>query len=219
MRTARLNSCIAAFSSVALAGLATAGCSSSSSPSAGSSASAIGSPSPTGLAAKLLTPQDLPNGWNTDASPPEPPIGNAVCPLLNSTLWSASLANQGEADLSQGLAGPYLVEQLADGTSAQADKSWKAMTDGVGHCTTYTHTGSSGSSTFTIGTTAMPSYGDGSYAFTLNLTISGAVHASGDIVAVRSGKSVLVLYIVGLNGVGKTMVESLVSAAVTKART
>ena len=219
MRTVRLNSCIAAVSSVALAGLATAGCSSSSSPSAASSASATGSPSPTGLAAKLLTPQDLPTGWNVDASPPEPAIGNDTCPLLNATLWDASLSTEVEADLSQSLAGPYLVEQLADGTSAQADKSWKAVTDGVAHCTTYTHTGSSGSSTFTIGTTAMPSYGDGSYAFTLDITITGGVHASGDVVAARSGNSVAVLYVVGINGVSKTLVETLVSAAVSKART
>ena len=221
MRAIRLSSCIAAFGSVALAGVAAAGCSSSSSASGGASPSATASvsPSPTGAAAKVLTPKDLPSGWSVDAAPPETTTGNADCPLLNGSLWNTSLSDSGEADLSQSLAGPYLVETLAVGTPAQADAAWKAISDGVPHCTTYTHTGSTGSSTFTIAKTDLPSYGDSSYAFTFDVAISGGVHATGNIVAARSGNSVLVIYLAGINGVPKSVVENVVSAAVAKAHT
>jgi hypothetical protein len=219
MRAIRLGSCIAVFSSVALAGVAAAGCSSSSGASAGASPSATASPSPTGVAAKVLTPKDLPGGWSVDATPPEAGTGNVDCPLLNSSLWSASTAERGEADMSQTLAGPYLVETISIGTSAQADTAWKAISDGVSHCTTYTHTGAAGSSTFTITKTDLPSYGDSSYAFTLDVNISGGVHATGNIVAARSGNSVLVIYLAGVNGVPKSVVENVVSTAVAKAHT
>lgn len=221
MRAVRLNSYIAVFGSVALAGAAVAGCSSSPGPSNGAAAaaSATASPSATGAAAKVLTPKDLPAGWTVDATPPEATTGNTDCPLLNGSLWSTSATDRGEADLSQSLAGPYLVETLAVGTPAQADAAWKAISDGVPHCTTYTHTGSTGSSTFTIAKTELPSYGDGSYAFTFDVAISGGVHATGNIVAARSGNSVLVVYLAGVNGVPKSVVETVVSAAVAKAHT
>ena len=219
---ATFSSSIAALSSVTLAGLAVTGCSSSSSTSnaaAGASAYATASPSPTGLAAKLLTPKDLANGWNVDVTPSNAPVSNTKCPLLNAPLWNASLGGHGEADLSQSLSGPYLVEQVAAGTADQVTKSWQELTDNIPLCTTYTHAGSSGQSTFTITKTDLPSYGDSSLSFTLKIAITGGVNASGNIVAARSGNSIVTLYVVGLSGVSKSTVEDVVSKAVAKART
>ena len=219
MPAARLNSCIAAFSSVTLAGLAVAGCSSST-PTAAAAATpdVTVSPSPTGLATKLLTPADL-SGWQTDVTPSEGP-GATNCPVLNAPLWNAPLPNHAEADLSKGLSGPYLVEQVAAGTADQAGKAWQMLAAGVPQCTTYTHNGSAGQSTDKlVQTSRLPSYGDASYAFNLTITITGGVNASGNIVAVRTGNSIAVVYIVGLTGVSRSVVEDVVSKAVAKART
>lgn len=222
MRATRLGTSAAALGSVALAGLALSGCSSGGSPSAAAAAvsSLTASPSPTGLAAKLLTPRDLPAGWSAEASPTDAPLSTG-CPLLNAPIWNASLPNRAEADLSKGLSGPYLVEQIAAGTAAQAGQAWQTISGSLKQCTTsYTHKGSTGQSTYTLAETReLPSYGDSSYAFTLDIAITGGVNASGDIVAARSGNSVVVLYVVGLTGVSKSDVEGIVSTAVTKAHT
>lgn len=225
MRATRLSSCIAAFGPVALVAVAASGCSSASASSSGASAvgSATATVSPsasglTGLAARLLTPKDLQGGWGVNVTPSDAPMGQSDCPLLNSALWNTSLPERGESDLSQGLS-PYLVETVADGTSAQVEKAWQALAGNLSRCTTYTHTGSVGSSTLAIAKAELPAYGDSSYAFTLDVTITGGVHASGNIVAARAGNSVVVVYIAGLDGVSKSVVEGVVSAAVAKART
>lgn len=219
MRTTRLTSCIAAFSTVALAGLAASGCSSNSSPSAGAPAAATTGSAPTGLAAKLLTAKDLPNGWGADVTPSEAPA-STTCPLLNSPLWNSSLPEHAEADLSRGLTGPYLVEQIAAGTAAQADSAWKVLADGIPECTTYTHKGTAGQSTFAMAQTSkLPSYGDRSFAFTLDITITGGVNASGNILAARSGNSIVVVYLEGITGVSQADVEDIAGKAVAKART
>lgn len=238
MRTSRFGSCIAAFGAVALVAVAATGCSMSAGSSSGSSAgfsstasadstvgaaavggsSASSSPSPTGIAAKLLSPKDLPGGWSVDSASSDAPQ-TADCPLLNSTLWNAPLADHGEADLSRGLGGPYLVEVLAAGQADQADKAWQSVVKGIPNCTTFTHSSAAGQSTFTIAKASLPSYGDSSYSFTLSIAITGGVNASGNIVAVRDGNSVAIIYIVGISGVSRTMAEDAVSRAVAKART
>lgn len=218
---ATLSSSIAAFSTFTLAGLAVAGCSSSSNAGSGAGVALLptASPSPTGMAAKLLTPKDLASGWNVDVTPSDAPVSNTDCPLLNAPLWNTALTGHGEVDMSEGLAGPYLVEQVAIGTSDEADKAWQSLTGNLSKCTSYTHAGSSGQSTFTIAKASLPSYGDSSYAFTLNITITGGVNASGDIVAARAGNAIVTAYIVGINGVTRGTVEDVVSKAVAKART
>jgi hypothetical protein len=228
MRASRLDSCIAGLGSITLVGLAVSGCSSSASPSpsAAGSASTVAqaavtpSPSPTGVAAKLLAPGDLSSSWKTDPSTAEAPM-SANCPLLNKTLWNASLSGgSATANLSQGLAGPYLVEEIGAGTTDEASKAWQRIVDQTSNCTTYTHSGSQGQSTFTIAKTSkLPAYGDASSAFTFSVTISGGATGIGDIVAARSGNSIVVIYLVGLGGVTKSVVEDAVSKAVAKAHT
>lgn len=225
MRATRLGSRIAAFGPIALVAMAAAGCSSSSSsassgaPAADSATANVSvSPSPVGVAARLLTPKDLPGGWAVNITPSSAPAMQTDCPLLNPTLWNASLPDRGESDLSQGMT-PTLVETVGDGSSAQVDQAWQSLTDNLSHCTTYTHSGSTGSSTLAISKADLPAYGDHSYAFTLDVTISGGVHASGNIVAARSGGSIVVVYIAGVGGVSTSVVEGVMSAAVAKART
>ncbi len=222
MRASRIGFRVLMAGSVALVGLTAAGCSAApstaQSASATSRASGGSSPSTAGLAAKLLSPGDLRGPWRVDAAATNVPMSDK-CPLLNSSLWNAALPHRTEVNLSQGLRGPYLVEELAAGNSGQADKAWQRLTSAVPSCTTHTHAGSTGQSTFTIVKTELPDYGDASYAFTLSITVSGGVNASGDIVAARSGNSIAVLYLVGLNGVSSDVVEGAVAKAVAKART
>lgn len=228
MRASRHASRVLAAGSVALVGLTAIGCSADAAnpaPLTAKSASAATAPTAmltsstaTGLAAKLLAPADLRGAWRVDTAATNAPM-SVNCPLLNDAAWNAPLPQRAEGNLSEGLSGPYLVEELAAGTSDEADKAWQLLTAGLPNCTTYTHSGSLGQSTFTIARTKLPRYGDASYAFTLSITISGGVNASGDIVAARSGNSVAVLYIVGLNDVSSADVEDAVAKAAAKART
>lgn len=220
MRTSRFDSCVAALGAVVLVAVAATGCSSGSSGSSGSAADATslsGSASPTGIADKLLSPKDLPSGWSVDVTSTDAPQ-TADCPLLNATLWNAPFADRGEVDLSRGLGGPFLVEVLGAGNADQAGKAWQLLVNGVPKCTTYTHSSAVGKSTFTIAKAGLPAYGDGSYSFTLSVAIAGGVSASGNIVAVRVGNSVAVVYLVGIGGMAQSTVEDAVSRAVAKAR-
>jgi hypothetical protein len=142
-----------------------------------------------------------------------------ACPLLNTAIWNVQLTSHAEADLNGGMAGPFLVEQIASGDPAQVTKAWDSLVNGLPKCTTYTHGGANGSSTFSIVRTSLPAYGDSSYAFTLTIQLSTGINGNGYIVAARNGNSVAVIYIVALTPMDKTFVESTMGKAVTKART
>lgn len=230
MRALTASTGIAAFCSAALVGLAAGGCSSSAStstavaprPSASASPTLGSAPlpgaTPPSLAAKLLAPSDLPAGWAHDTASNDPAL-KTDCPLLNTSSWNSLLTGHAEADLNAGMTGPYLVEQLATGDAASVTAAWNKLVSGLPACTTFTHGGSNGSSTFSFAHTSLPTFGDGSYAFTLSIDVSSGVQASGYIVAARNGDSVIVVYLVGLTPPDKTFVESAVGKAVTKGRT
>ena len=233
MRVLSANSCMAAFGSAALVVLAASGCSSSAAmPSPGGTGSArpsVTAPSgmgtapssaadATGLAAKLLAPVDLPAGWGIDASATNPAM-QTDCPLLNTADWNTPLTEHAETDLNGGMTGPFLVEQIAAGNEAQVAKAWNTLVNGLPKCTTYTHGGANGSSTFSIVHASLPAYGDGSYSFTLSIEVSTGITGKGYIVAARNGNSVVVVYMIGLTPLDRTFVENTMSKAVTKART
>jgi hypothetical protein len=231
MHAVSVHARIAALSATATVALAAGGCSSSpaassaqpvASVSAGAPAATASAPtseaSPTGLAAKLLTPADLPAGWHPQIGAANP-APRTDCGLLNTADWNTALTGHAEADLIAGGAGPYLVEQIAAGTPAQVGQAWQKLIGGLGACTTYTHGGANGSSTFSIARTALPAYGDSSYSFTLEIKVSSGIDAMGYIVAARTGNSVVVVYLVGLTQPDRRMVEAAVNTAVAKART
>jgi hypothetical protein len=233
MRVLSVKSFTVAFGSAALVALAASGCSSSAAATSpggtGSAQPSVTAPSgigtapstaapATGLAAKLLAPADLPAGWGIDASATNPTM-QTTCPLLNTANWNSPLSSHAEADLNGGMTGPFLVEQIAAGDQAQVNKSWDTLVNGLPKCTTYTHGGANGSSTFSIVRASLPAYGDSSYSFTLSIEISTGITGKGYIVAARNGNSVIVVYIVGLTPLDKTFVENTMSKAVTKART
>lgn len=233
MRVLRGNPFIAALGSAALLGLAAGGCSSSAAakspaaagsgkPSATAASGLASAPSPTAsanpLAANLLAPADLPAGWKYDVTPTNPAM-QTDCPLLNTAIWNAPLTKHAEADMNAGMTGPFLVEQIAAGDAASATKSWNNLVDGLPKCTTYTHGGANGSSTFSFNHASLPSYGDDSYSFTLGIQISSGLGGTGYIVAAHSGNTVLVIYVVGVTPLDKTFVENTVSKAVDKAHT
>lgn len=234
MRLLAVHTGIAAFCSAALIGLTAGGCSSSAStsstgtaagaarPSATATAGAAAIPAPgatpASLAAKLLTPADLPAGWSRDSASNDPLLQTG-CPLLNTTSWNTELTGHGEADLNGGMTGPFLVETIATGDAAHVTTAWGKLVSGLPACTTYTHGGANGSSTFSITRSSLPAYGDGSYSFTLQIKISNGVNAAGYIVAARNGGSVIVVYMVGIAPLDKALVESTIGKAVAKGRT
>ena len=219
MRASRLAPSVAALGTTALVGLSLAGCSSdthaAAAQPAATTASATATPTPSGLAAKLLTPADLPAGWSTEASATNPAM-STPCPVLNPAVWNDPLPGRVEADLSVGLTGPFLVEQIAAGDAAQLQKAWSAFTAAIPQCTTFTHAGSSGSSTFTVTAADFPKYGLDSYGFGLTLKVTTGVSASGSVVVVRTKDAVVLVYLVGVTAVPKDEVEQIVTKAVAK---
>jgi hypothetical protein len=218
MRASRLAPSVAVLGTTALVGLSLAGCSSdthAAAQPAATTASATATPTPTGLAAKLLTPADLPAGWSTETSATNPAM-STPCPVLNPAVWNDPLPGRVETDLSAGLTGPFLVEQIAAGDAAQLQKAWGAFTAAIPKCTTFTHAGSSGSSTFTVTTADFPKYGLDSYGFGLSLKVTAGVSASGSIVVVRTNSAVVLVYVVGVTAVSKDEVEQIVTKAVAK---
>lgn len=216
MRVARLIPSVAVLGSTALVGLAAAGCASNQPTSPAVTASSRVSAAPTGLAAKLLTAKDMPAGWSLDTAAHNPSMAT-TCPLLNSSLWNGPMSEHAEADLNAGLVGPSLVEQIASGDAAQMNRSWNTMVAGLSQCSSFTHTASSGGSTFTI--TRLPSfpvYGDASYAFNLEIAITGGVKGTGNIVATRKGSTIAVIYLAGVADVTPELMEQLTAKAVSK---
>ena len=225
MGASRLVPSVAVLGATALAGLAAGGCASdthtTSAPRAAATASATGSAAaaaatPSALAAKLLNAADLPAGWSMDATATNP-VMDTACPLLNPAVWDGALGQHAEADLTAGMAGPFLVEQIAVGNSQEVGRAWQAFVAAIPKCTTYTHAGSDGSSTFTITRADFPTYGTASYGFGMTLQVSGGVSASGSIVVARTDDAVVLVYLVGVADVPKPLVEQIVSKAVAKA--
>jgi hypothetical protein len=220
MRVSRFTTSSAAvLGSAALVGLAAVGCASGSSAAASRptrAAPAATTSAGAAFAAKLLTAADLPSGWTKDPSATNP-VMDTGCPLLNPTMWISMLPQHGEADLSAGLAGPSLVEQAAGGDGGQTDRAWQALVAALPACSTYTHAGSSGGSTFTITRAAsFPAFGDSSYAFTLGIAITGGVNGSGSIVATRKGNAIAVVYLAGVAAPSPELVTQVVTKAVSK---
>ncbi len=170
------------------------------------------------LSARLLAPSDMPAGWSIEKA--ANPTISTPCPILNSSVWTAKLPGKAARDLSGGMTGPFVDEQFGEGTAQDAKTAWQTLVAGIPKCTSYTHDGAGGGSTFSVAkASSFPTYGDDSYAFTLNITITGGVSASGNVVAVKAGNSIFVLYIAGLTGVDRTLVDQAVTKAVTRART
>jgi hypothetical protein len=160
----------------------------------------------------------MPAGWTVDAAATNPAMDTS-CPLLNLNGWVKPLAERAEADLKAGPVGPFLVEEYAGGDSEQVGRAWQTLVSQLSLCTTFTHSAPAGGSTFTIGKKAgFPSYGDGSYAFTLNIDVTGGVTASGDIAVVRTKNAVVSVYIIGVSGVEESLMEQSVAKAVTRAQ-
>jgi hypothetical protein len=220
MRASRLAPSVVALSMTALVGLATAGCSSGTHASAAqpttTPGTATAAATASALTAKLLTAADLPAGWARDASATNPAMATA-CPVLNPTVWNGPLPGHVEANLSAGLTGPFLVEQIAGGDAQQVAKAWGTFVAAIPQCTTFTHSGSSGSSSFSITKADLPTYGDGSYGFGLSIEVTGGVSASGNVVVARTGDAVVLIYVVGIPSVSVALAEQIVAKAVAKA--
>ena len=216
MRASRLAPSVAALGATALVGLALAGCSASTPPAAAPPAATATSATASPISAKLLTAADLPAGWSRDASATNPAM-STPCPVLNPVVWNGQLPEHAEANLSAGLTGPFLVEQIAAGDAQQIAQAWSTFAAAIPKCTTFTHSSSSGSSVFGVTTADFPAYGVGSYGFGLSLQVTGGVNASGNIVVIRTSDCVVLVYVVGVTGVSKSLVEQISAKAAAKA--
>jgi hypothetical protein len=220
MRATRLAPSVAVLGTTALVGLGLAGCSSDTHAAAAkatATATAVqtAAAAPKGLAAKLLTAADLPSGWGLEAMATNPEMSTS-CPVLNPSVWNAPLPDHAEVDLTAGMTGPFLVEQLAGGDSQQVAKAWSAFTAAIPKCTTYSHAGSSGSSTFTVTSADFPQFGSASHAFALTVGVTSGVGGTGNIVVARTSGAVVMLVLVGVGGVPKSLMEQIAEKAVAK---
>lgn len=198
-----------------------AGCSSSAKQAqtlpitAGSTTPAAMQSSPTvNLQGELLTVSALPAGWSSISSPPS---GNGVasCAPLNSENKN-KLPEHAKADFQAGSLGPFVSEELAAGSAAQVSTKWAAFATAASECRTFTSPASSGGTDkYTLEALSFPSYGDQTYAFAVTVTTPVA-DASGDVVVVRKGDTVVEIITIGLTGVPVATVEQITSAAVAK---
>lgn len=210
----------------ASAGLLLAACSSSSkaaqtlppaSAAGGSSASAVAaqsSPS-VNITAELLAVSDLPAGWSS-TSDSGSSGGAASCAALNNRPWQA-LPERAEADFQQSEIGPFIAEKLDAGPSAQVAQAWAAFASATATCRSFSGQTSSGTAQYKLSSLSFPSYGDQTYAFAITVTASG-ISASGDVVVVRKGGTLVQILALGIPDVPVSTVEQFTSAAVAKVK-
>ena len=203
-----------------------AGCSSNSKPAqtlppgtfapspTSSSATAASSPV-TNLSAELLTVSALPAGWSS-TSPSSSSGGATSCAALNNRSWQA-LPERAEADFQASAVGPFLAEKLDAGPAAQVTQAWTAFGNATAECRSFSGSTSNGTAQYTLQSLSFPSYGDRTYAFAITVSESG-LSASGDIVVVRKGTTLVQIIAVGIPDVPVATVEQATSAAVAKVK-
>jgi len=205
----------------ATAALLTAGCAAAQKPaqtlttppSSAPSSASTGAAS-TDLSKALLAVTDLPAGWTTDELS-SGGTGDASCPALNSGPWK-HLPQEAEADFSDGQTGPFLLDQLAGGSAAQASAALQSFVKATSQCAHFTQEASGGTNTFKLSAMSFPSYGDATYAFAVTVSQSLGLSASGDIVVVRKGGILVEITVFGLESVPVSLVEQLVTKALAK---
>lgn len=167
------------------------------------------------VASELLTISDMPAGWTT-SKPSSSSGGPASCSALNNGQWKA-LPERAEADFQQSEIGPFVVEKLDAGSSAQVSAAWTAFGSATSACQSFTSTDSTGTTKFTLSQLSFPSYGDATYAFGITADDSG-VSASGDIVVVRKGDTLVQIIAIGVPDVPVSVVEQATKTAVGKVK-
>lgn len=182
---------------------------------AASSPSAVTSTASTNLKTALLAVSDLPAGWRTYQSSSSD-NGPASCPALNNGPWK-KLPQSADADFSQGQTGPFLLEELASGSSDQVLAALQSFASATSTCSHFT--GKSGSDTldFTLAALSFPKYADATYAFAMTIKSGTGLSADGDVVVVRKGDVLVEVTVFGLGSVAVAQVEDLVGKAVAKA--
>jgi hypothetical protein len=207
------------------AALLLAGCSSNSKPAqtlpatsatgTGSSPAASASIPAADLTAELLTVNALPAGWSS-TSPSSSSGGVASCAALNSRSWQA-LPQRAEADFQESAVGPFLAEKLDAGPAAQVTQAWNAFGSATAECRSFSGSTSSGTAQYTLQSLSFPSYGNQTYAFAITVAALGLT-ASGDVVVVRKGDTLVQIIAIGIPDVPIATVEQATSAAVAKVK-
>jgi hypothetical protein len=169
----------------------------------------VGQPTAAQLKSVALAIPDLPYGWavsvpSTDSSVTSP------CPGITSSA-GAQLPAQAEADFQQSEDGPFLQEILAAGSAQQVSAIWTSIQKAASQCSAST----SGADTTHVSTTALPPYGDQSYALQLTATRSG-VNYGGDIVVIRKGQVFIEVVVFDVGGVPASVVQQMAGKAADK---
>jgi hypothetical protein len=168
------------------------------------------------LNAQLLAVTDLPAGWSS-SSASSGTGGTASCSALNNRPWQ-TLPQRAEADFQESADGPFILEKLDAGSADQVTQAWTAFGTATSACRSFTSSTSGGTAQYTLSALSFPTYGDATYAFALSISESG-LSASGDVVVVRKGDTLIQIMTVGLLGaVPEATVEQATSKAVAKVR-
>jgi len=167
------------------------------------------------LKAALLTVTDLPAGWSAFQSS-DNSGGPASCPALNNGPWK-KLPQSADANFSQGQAGPFLLEELASGSSNQVSAALQSFANATSTCSHFTSKSGSNTLDLTLTALSFPKYADSTYAFAITIKSDAGLNAAGDIVVVRKGNVLMEVTVFGFGSVPVSQAEDLVSKAVAKA--
>ena len=178
-------------------------------------------PAPTEAEAKaaVLTTSDLPSGWEVDDSTDDGgDDDDNPCPAFDK-LDEVKPAAEAEASFAKAETGPFVehtVEIYADEATAQ--RVMQLADEAVRACNTFTQTDEDLGSvrgTFALGTN--PNLGDQSMAAAMNASAEG-VQISGEIVVVRDGRAISVIFNLGMQvqGVRTGRLESALTTELAR---
>ena len=183
----------AAIGAVAVAGLVMAGCGSSGSDGASSTTTQASVPmTDEALAAVLLTPEDLGAGWTLDTSSSDG--GSAPSCLREVPDSGPHAVAQADGEYVNGDA-VFARESIGTQASvADAEASWKVVTDALDGCSDVSSTSKGQPVTGTITSNGTADVGDGSKSYTMAFTIQGAPLTIDVVVAHAGQVDMLVMY-------------------------
>lgn len=209
----------------ALLGLITAACGDGSGNSADTTtttaATTTSRPAPTEAEAKaaVLTTSDLPAGWEVDDSTDDGgDDDDGPCPAFDK-LDEVKPAAEAEASFARAETGPFVehtVEIYAD--EATAERVMQLADEAVRACNTFTQNDEDLGTmrgSFALGTN--PNLGDQSLAAAMTATAEG-VDINGEIVVMRDGRAVSVIFNLGLQveGVRTGRLESALTTELAR---
>jgi hypothetical protein len=105
---------------------------------------------------------------------------------------------------------------IQTGGAAPVAQVWSGLGKLGSACPAFQITDTSGTATYQLADLALPAYGSSAHAYTLTAMGNG-IMVSGDIAAVRKGDVIVVVILLGTQGVPSSVLVSDLGAAVARA--